>query len=272
MRIITDSASDITLENLSKYNIDLVPLNITYGTETILDDRSKDMKHFWEIMETEHLKTSQPSPAAFLDVFEKVKENGEEAVCICISSALSGTYSTAVMAKNMAECDDIYVIDAKTGTSAQAMLVYMACELRDQGASAKEIVEKIESFKGRVKLLACLDTLEYLARGGRMPGKVSAIGDFMKVKPIVTVNEEGQLVMAKMKRGKKKAMKEIVDMFKEYDIDPAYPIIPIYSKDKSNCEELMAEFDQFADYEQLGCTISCHAGPNVFGVVFVTKE
>lgn len=271
MRIITDSASDIRLENLQELHIDLVPLTVTYSDQTILDDKTKDMDEFWKIMETENLKTSQPSPATFIELFEDIKKKGEEAICICISGALSGTYSTAIMAKNMVEYDNIHIIDSKTGTIAQALLVYYACSLRDQGLQTMEIVEKIESFKNRVKLLACLDTLEYLARGGRMPGKVSAIGDFMKVKPIISVSEDGLLVMEKMKRGKKKAIKEMVEMFNEYDIDPAYPIIPLYSKDKSNCEELMAEIGQHAEYEQVGCTIGCHTGPNLFGLIYVTK-
>ncbi|MDO4467599.1 MAG: DegV family protein [Bacillota bacterium] len=272
MRIITDSGSDIRLEKLQELHIDLVPLNITYGQETILDDKTKDMDEFWKIMETENLKTSQPAPAAYLDVFEDVKAKGEEAICICFTSALSGTYSTAVMAKNMVDYDKIHVIDTRTGSLAQALNVYHACKLRDQGASAQEIVESVEAFKHRTRLFACIDTLEYLARGGRMPAKVSSLGDFMKVKLIVSVNEEGKLAVEKMKRGKKKAMKEMVDLFNSVNIDPNYPIIPIYTKDRTNCEELMAQIGAHADYEEIGCTIGCHAGPNVFGFVYVTKE
>ncbi|MBQ0064950.1 MAG: DegV family protein [Firmicutes bacterium] len=271
MRIITDSASDITLEQLEKYNIDMIPLTITVGEQILLDDKKKDMIEFWNLMEKEHLKTSQPTPASFLDLFEEIKKNGEEAICVCVSSALSGTYSTAVMAKEMVEYDKIHIVDSRTATIGQGFIVRYACQLRDQGVSFEEAIVKIEEFKYRVKILACIDTLEYLARGGRMPASISSFGDFLKLKPVITVNNKGVIELIKMKRGKKKAIQEILDLYKNSSIDTNFPIVPIFSKDDANMQDLIAGLDGLDASEQVGCAIGCHTGPNIYGLVFVTK-
>lgn len=271
MRIITDSASDMTLETLNTMNIDLVPLTISVGDQTMLDDKKKDMFEFWQLMEKEHLKTSQPSPASFLDIFEDIKAKGEEAICVCVSSALSGTYSSALLAKEMVEYDKIHVVDSRSATIGQEFTVKYACTLRDQGLGFEEAVEKIESFKERVKIIACIDTLEYLARGGRMPASISSFGDFLKLKPVITVNHEGVIELLKMKRGKKKAIQEILDIYKKCKIDTDFPIVPVYSKADANMQDLIVGLTGLAQPEQVGCAIGCHTGPNVYGLVFVEQ-
>ena len=271
MKIITDSASDIQLDVLKEKNIDLIPMTIQVGLESILDDKTKNMNEFWNIMEAQSLSTSQPSPIYFMDLFEKIKKEKEEAIFISVSSALSGTYSQAVMAKEMIDYEKIYIIDSKNVTAGQAQLVYYACQLRDDGYSTLDIVDILESFKKKIHIYACLDTLEYLARLGRINTTVSSIGDFVKVKPILTVMDDGTLGIYKMKRGVKKAIKELEDIYNSSDVDLRFPMIPLYSKDKENCDELVKSFNSNTDYFEIGCTVGCHAGPNAFGIVFIEK-
>lgn len=271
MRIITDSASDLTFDVLKEKNIDLIPLSILIGEESYLDDKKTDMKDFWTIMETQDVKTSQPAPIHFLDLFEEIKKNNEEAIYVSISSSLSGTYSQAMTTKQMVGYDSIYIVDSLSATMGQAQLVLYACQLRDQGYSVKEIVDKLENMKSKVKILACMDTLEYLSKSGRLPSTASTLGDFVKVKPVITINEEGRIQILKMKRGKKKAIKEILDLYHGCHIDPDFPIIPIYSKDPTNCEELIHDLSNIESLSQIGLTIGCHIGPGAFGFVFVEK-
>lgn len=271
MRIITDSASDITLNTLKEKNIDLIPLTVQFGDESLLDDKKTEMKDFWNIMQTTNVKTSQPAPAHFIDLFEEIKESNEEAICITVAATLSGTYSTATMAKEMVDYDKIYIIDSASATLGQAQLAYYACKLRDQGLPTLEIVKKLEAIKGKIKIYACIDTLEYLARGGRLPNAASVIGDFVKVKPIITLNQTGKIEIVKIKRGKKKAIKELQDIFNSSKIDTNFPIMPIYSCDKNNVQELMEGFSGLDDYAEIGLTIGCHIGPGAFGFIFIEK-
>ena len=278
IRIITDSASDMTLDTLKKHDVKLVSMTLAIGNDFFVDDKKTAMSEFWRLMETEVLKTSQPSPESFLKEFEQAKENDEIAICICVASALSGTYQSAVLAKSLAEYDDIYVIDSNTAAIAQEILVLKACELRDQNMDAKDIVDYLESYKKRIRIFAGMDTLEYLARGGRIPPSLSKFGNAMKIKPVITVNEEGKVGVVKVARGVKKAMGGVVDIISKHPIDLDEPIIPIFSKDEGNCIQLLEELKKAGydvDYlpnEEIGCTIGCHIGPSAYGITYVEKQ
>ena len=116
-------------------------------------------------------------PTAFAEAFKEARDSGDEVIAITLSSALSGTYQSAKLAQAMVGEEGVYVVDSLTATYAIAMIAEYACALRDEGLSAKQIVAEIERFKGRVKLVAVLDTLEYLQRGGRLPKAAARLGE-----------------------------------------------------------------------------------------------
>lgn len=277
IRILVDSSSDYQLEELMQKNITLVPINITIGEKDYADGIDLDRNDFYRILEEtgEFPKTAQPSPQEFFNIFQDVKEKGDEIICLLLSSGLSGTCQSAVLAKEMADYDKIYLIDTLSATCSIKVMADYACELRSKGVSAAEIVEKIEALKSRVKVIAALDTLEYLSRGGRISKTAAAIGDMANLKPIITVTEDGKVAMIGKCLGKNKAICYIKKHLQGLSLDENFPIYSIYSYGTDNCEifeeKMVQEGFSIDDRLQIGATIGAHIGPEAFGLIFVTK-
>lgn len=278
VRILVDSSSDYSLEEVKEKQIDLVPISITIGENTYLDGIDFGRDEFYEILEAsgEFPKTAQPSPQDFLDIFKDVKEKGDEMVCILLSSALSGTYQSAVLAKSMVDYEGIYLVDSLSATYIIKVLADHACKLREDGASAAHIVEQIETLKSRVKVAAALDTLEYLSRGGRIGKAAAVIGDMANLKPIITVTEEGKVEMIGKCLGRNKAISYLIKHLHGLKIDTDFTMYTIYSYGTDNCGKFEGKL-QAEGYKpdarlQIGSTIGAHIGPEAFGVIYVEAE
>ncbi len=277
IRIIVDSSADYLKEELDKKHMTLVSLTINLDENLYLDgvDISRDGLYGWLMESKGFPKTSQPSPEVFLKHFEEAKEAGDDVVCILLSSSLSGTCQSAYLAKSMADYDNIYIVDSLSATHLIRFLGNKACQMRDDGASAQEIVDTLENLKTRTKVIAAVDTLEYLCRGGRVSKAAAAIGNLANLKPIITVNPEGEVAVIGKCVGKNKSMSFILNAMQEYEIDEDYPIYSLYSYGMENCISLEAKVIN-AGYtlrsrKQVGATIGCHVGPGAFGVLFVHK-
>ena len=303
VRIFTDSASDITLQEMEEKQIGLIAMPLLCGEKTYIDDKTIPMTTFWEmLLDGVNIKTSLPSPECFVKIFEEAKNKKEEVVCILISSGFSGTYQGAMLASFrkthncldkssghgargallgadcLAAAGGVYALSVlRDGCAAAAekQIAFYACELREKGMSGKEIAEELEKFRSRVRLIACLDTLEYLARGGRLPKTVAAIGNKLQFKPIITFTKEGEIEVVKKTRGAKKAMRDMAVLAEECKIDPEFQAIPLFSQDDTNCREYMATLQE-ADLkvemkqpEEIGATIATYIGPEAYGIVFV---
>ena len=159
IRIVVDSSADYLPAELAEKNIDLVSLRIDIGENTYTGGVDLIGDAFYETLSSrkEFPKTSQPSPQDFLNIFEDAKKKGDSVVCITLSSALSGTYQSAALAKEMAEYEHIYIIDSLSATIMIRIMADYACNLRQEGASAREIAQTIETLKLRVKVVAALD-------------------------------------------------------------------------------------------------------------------
>lgn len=279
MRIITDSAADFTREELSQYNIRCVQTGIIIGGQDYTADQL-DEETFWQgLLAGESIKTSQPAPEAFLREFEAAKEAGEEAVCVCISSALSGTLQSARLAAAMLNDKSIHVIDALTGAAGQKLLVLHACRLRDEGRLlAGEIADKLNALRSRIRLFASLDTLDNLARSGRIPRAVASLGSLAQLKPLLHVTPEGKITLAGKAFGRHRAIDSLARRIASMRIDPQHPIIPLYSHTSENCRALIKKLSSlgvFADAHLLsaiGPSIAPHIGPGAYGVTFVEAE
>ena len=243
IRIFTDSASDITRAELEELQAELIAMPLQCGEETYVDDKTTPVEIFWQmLLDGVNIKTSLPSPDMFVQKFKAAKEAGDEVICILIASKLSGTYQGAMLAKQIVDYDGIHVIDAghAAASVAEKMLVIAACRMRDQGCTAEEIVRKLEQLRGSVRLIACLDTLEYLARGGRLPAAVASIGTKLQLKPIIVFGENGEIQVVKKCMGSKRAMRDMTEMVTECGINPEYPVIPIFAQNDRNCQEYVA--------------------------------
>lgn len=279
IRIITDSAADFTAAELKQHNITAVPLQVIFGEDAYLDGVTLTPDIFWSrLTGGENPTTSQPSPDAFLTAFEDGRDAGDEMVCITLTAALSGTMQSATIAASMADCDDrISIVNSKVVATAQKLLVLHACRLRDEGKSAVEIVEAVKPLRPRIRLYACLDTLEYLARGGRIPKAVASVGSAVRFKPLITLSSEGAVELCGKGIGLHRATEALIKLVEKHPIDRSFPVMPLYTYDSANCEAMIRKLNA-AGIEcseenicAVGATISTHAGPNAFGLVFVEE-
>ena len=194
VRIITDSSADLEPREYEALNITCIPLTVFFGDAEYQENVNLSKDQFYELLYSGALpKTAQPSPQLLLDLFEEARESGDEAIYFSISGAISGTYQTACATKTMAEYDRCYVVDSKNATGGLRLLLELAAKLRDEGKSAEEIIAGVQTIQDRIVLYACMDTLEYLYRGGRISQTVYKLGTMAQVKPIIRFTAEGTI-------------------------------------------------------------------------------
>lgn len=277
IRIIVDSAADYTLEELQARSLDLVPLNINIGEESHRDavDMTKD--HLYEILleGKDYPMTSQPSPQSYVELFEDAKEKGEDVVVITLSSTLSGTFQAANLGKEIAEYDNIHIVDSLSATAGMRLLCEHACDLREQGKSAAEIAEALEALKSRITIVAAVDTLEFLCRGGRVSKAAAAVGELANIKPLITVNREGAVAVIGKALGRNKAIASLVKSVSSMEIDTNFPFYSLYAYGTENTEKLEEKLTatgiSITERQQLGATIGVHVGPGAYGAIFIEK-
>lgn len=280
IRILTDSASDLTPRELAINAISVVPLSIHFGEDTYRDGETLDQQGFYELLRSrpEFPKTSQPSPADFEVYFEEARRAGDELVAVLLSSSLSGTFQGAQIAKAMVDYDDIYLVDSLSATVGERLLLLEAVKLRDQGCSAAEIAAALEALKKRICIWASLDTLEYLYKGGRLSRTAAGIGSLANMKPIITVSPEGSVSVLKKCIGQKRSMDQILQLTESKRPDPAYPFFGLYTYDRSNCEALLSRMAEqgaswpVADLLNIGPSIGAHVGTGAYGVAYIAAE
>ena len=277
IRILIDSSADFSAEEAKMHNMELVPINITFNDKNYLDGVNISKDEFYELLTTSEVfpMTAQPSPQDFLDIFEDAKEKGDQLIYLSLSSALSGTFQSATLAKNMAEYDEIYLVDTLSATRAIRLMAEYACKLREEGNDAATIAAELEKFRSRVVIFAALDTLEYLQKGGRLSKAAAAVGELANLKPIITVTKEGTMAVPGKALGRNKAISTLVKMVTEKQIDTTFPIYSLYAVGEENTqkleEKLGKEGVRVTKRLQVGATIGCHIGPGAYGVIFVTK-
>ena len=279
IRILTDSASDILPAEAEQLGVTVIPLNVTLEDGTILRD-GVDMtpSAYYEILAgcRKLPTTSQPSPELFENFFLEAAAAEDEVIGIFLSHALSGTYQCAKLAADMANVDNVLFVDSGHVCLSEALLVRLAVQLRDSGKTAGQIAAILEHAKEHLHLVAAIDDLKYLRKGGRLPAAVAVAGGMLGIKPLITI-QDGKVAMAGKARGLPGAY---VALFKKVEemggINPAFPalagytvspreVAPIqtYLRDNLQQEDLLVR--------QIGCVIGTHAGPGAFGIAFFDK-
>lgn len=276
IRLILDSASDCAL--FPELYDELIPLTVHIADKDYRDSVDLSADRFYELLTTggEFPKTSQPSPESFFRAFRKAKQAGDDVLCFTISSALSGTYQSALIARQMVDYDRIHIIDT---CMVSHLIGYLASYARGriaQGASAEQIAMECETLKGRIRVFAGLDTLEYLQKGGRL-GKASAVmGQLAGIKPIVTFTPEGAVAVCAKAIGVPRAIHTIFTKVQNAQVDEAFPIFGLYTSGTDHVQvleqKLMDAGYPVSGRRQVGPTIGAHVGPQVYGVVYVVKE
>ncbi len=274
IKILVDSSADCSLTD-GIVDI-IVPISVNIDGKEYRSGIDITSNQFYELLTTakEFPRTSQPSPQAFIEIFEQVKNDGDQLIYLCLSSCFSGTYQGALIAKEMVDYDNIYIVDTLGVTHIIGILAQYARELINKGFTAGEIVDKCEELKGKIKVYAGVDTLEYLYKGGRLSRASAAVGELTGIKPIVTVCD-GRVEVAAKALGKLRAMNTLLEKIKSHSINTDFPIYSLYTFGTENCEVLEQKLKDngynIANRLQIGSTIGAHVGPGVYAVMFVEK-
>lgn len=276
-RIIVDSTADLVPE--IKERVHIVPLTVHFGDEEYIDGVTIDHKTFYNrLIESDVLPTtSQATPDAFMKEFDKIKEAGEEAVVITLASKFSGTYQSAMIAAS--EYENIYVVDSTSAAMGSGILVELAFKLLDEGKKAAEIALILEGEKKKIVVVALVDTLEYLKKGGRISKAVAFAGGVLNIKPVLSVID-GEINMLGKARGSKMGNNLLVqEIDKAGGIDFTKPVLLGYS---GISDALLLKYIEDSRhiwegnlnevrYTSVGSVIGTHAGPGAVVVAFFKK-
>ena len=273
-RIIVDSTADLMPEYKSRVSV--VPLTVHFGEEEYIDGVTIDHKTFYEkLIESDVLpSTSQATPDAFMKEFEKAKTAGEAAVVITLASKFSGTYQSAMIAA--ADYENIYVVDSASAAMGSGILVELAFRLLDEGKSAEDIAAILEEEKKKIVIVALVDTLEYLKKGGRISKTVAFAGTVLNIKPVLSV-VDGEINMLGKARGSKMGNNLLVqEIDKAGGIDFSKPVLLGYSGISDALLQKYIEDSRYiwegnlkeVRYTTVGSVIGTHAGPGAVVVAF----
>ena len=278
VRIVTDSSSDLTDEQVAKYGITVVPLTVRFGDEEFVDRRDLTPQTFWaKVAASATLpETAAPSPGAFEAAFRQAADDGCEAVvCVNLSSKLSATYSVAVLAaRAVADVIDVRVIDSLSITSGLGSMAEAAAARAAEGASVEEVAAVIAARIGKTKVIAAIDTLDNLKKGGRIGGAQAFLGSLLSIKPLIDVSS-GIVVEAGKQRTRAKALAALADIAKA-DL-AKYGSLTDLSLRHGDATDVGVMVDllgthfprQSISIGQIGAIIGAHSGPRVMGLTYL---
>lgn len=279
VKIIVDSTADMIPQVRSR--VEVVPLTIRFGEEEYTDGVTIDSHTFYEkLIESDVLPTtSQASPYDFEEKFRRAVEEGHQVVCIAVSSRLSGTYQSACIAAEEFP-GKVFVVDSQTIALGSAILTDYALSLVDRGLDAETIAWKLMQKREKVRLLAMLDTLEYLKKGGRISSTVALAGGLLNIKPVVCI-ENGEIKMLGKARGSRQANNLLVqEIEKAGGVDFHKPVLLGYT---GLSDALLKKYIQDSStlwegrVEELPCSVvgsvvGTHAGPGAVAVAFFAAD
>ena len=275
VKIIVDSTADLPMH--VKARVTAVPLSVRFGEEEYLDGVTISAETFYEKLTGSELlpTTSQPTPAAFEDAYREAVEAGHEVLCITISSRLSGTYQSATIAAEEFP-GKVFVADSRSAALASGVLAEYALQLADAGMGAEEILQNLIEKRKQLRLYAIVDTLEYLKKGGRLSSAVAVVGGMLNIKPVICVDEAGEIKVAGTARGMKKAFALLDQLCSENGgVDDTKPVLLGYSGTSGeNLTKYLEEsgHEWAADTAIVGAAIGVHAGPGAVAAAFFSKE
>lgn len=280
VRLVIDSSSDILPREAEAMGMIHIPMKILFDGVEYADAVTMTHEEFYEkLVESDALPTtSQIPPAEFGEVFASVVEQGDTVVAVTISSRLSGTYQSAVLAAQEYP-GRVFVVDSENVCVGERILIQRAIAMRDAGLSAAEIAEQLDREKKDIRVMALLDTLEYLKKGGRISSAVAMAGSLLSIKPVVAV-ENGAVIMAGKARGSRQGNNLLREMVKKSGgIDFTRPCCLGYSglsdslirKYIADSAELWEGAVDELEVSTIGCAIGTHAGPGAVAVAFFAK-
>ena len=285
IKIITDSSCDLGINFIEENNIELIPLLLNLDGEIIKDDLGKSLgyREFYEKLRAGSMpSTSQINIYTFEEKFKELLDKGYEILYIGLSSALSGTFNSANMARNNILEENpnakIAVVDSISVSMGLGMLIKKAYEMINEGKMLEEIVQWIEENKSKVIHAILVDDLKHLKRGGRLSASSAAVGTILNIKPLLKLNNSGAVEATEKVKGKKKALKRLASIVKEKAINIENEILYIMHGDALEeaqyLKEIILQELNFKDVkvEYIGTVIGTHGGPGTIAAVFWGNE
>ena len=279
--IVTDSTCDLGPAAEFAYQIDMVPLTVSFGNTVYRDVVDLSGTEFYSLLSKSSSlpTTSQPPPAAFSDVFRKRLDEGKEIIAILLSSAISGTYQSAKIARDALNPEEqamVHLIDSKNATGCLGILVLEAVRMRDADANVEEICSHVADLASRVRLYAILDTLRYLRMGGRLSAAAAVAGSLLNTVPIVSMRDGNIIAAAKIRKSQNAFRKWLRDRLNNELPDQAYPVIYLHSGNVAIIDQLQEEFQYLLPQDKIfrlfiGSVVGTHAGTGASGIAYVTK-
>ena len=277
VKIIVDSTADLL--PAQKARVQVVPLTVHFGDKEYIDGVNIDHKTFYEMLvESDELpSTSQATPAAFSEAYHRVTQDGDSAVVITLSHKLSGTYQSAMIAAE--DYADIFVVDSATAAIGGGILTELALQLMDSGMDARQIARTLEEEKKNVRVVAMLDTLEYLKRGGRISKTVALAGALLNIKPVAAI-EDGEIHILGKARGSRQGNNLLAQEIEKCGgVDFSKPVLLGYTgmsdvllqKYKEDSKHLWQDGTDNLRCTCIGSVIGTHAGPGTVAVAFFKK-
>lgn len=280
--IIADTCTDLPFEYVKQHNIPLIYFTYNFKGVEYIDDLGQTVsyKDFYNAMkEGETPTTSQVNAQTYAEAFRKYAAEGKPVIYLCFSSALSGSYQNALLARDMVMEEypqaDITVIDTKCASLGEGLIVYYAVEMLERGASKEEIINWVEQNKLKMHHWFTVGDLQYLKRSGRLSGTTAFIGNILDIKPILHVDREGRLVPVFKVKGRKKSIRTLLEKMEEHIVNPEQQVVAVCHSDSD--EEAQYLVDQIRSkfpvrdiiVNQIGPVIGSHSGPGILAVFFL---
>lgn len=273
--IVTDSSSDLPIEVAERLGITVVPLSIRFGDDELVDRVELTPADFWaRCATTDKLpETAAPSPGAFQAAYEAARQAGASGVlCLTISSALSGTYQSALTAASATEGFPVEVVDSRAVTMVLGLLAIAAAEAAQGGASLEELVASTRSEMSRMGVIGCLDTLEHLKKGGRVGGAQALLGSMLSIKPLLEL-KDGVVAPAGKQRTRAKAIAHVAEVV---SAGGPYERLAVVHGNAPDMDALLGMLEGVsADHPiitgDIGPVVGTHGGPGIIGVCWISR-
>jgi DegV family protein with EDD domain len=281
IRFIIDSASDFDFREAERNGDIFLPMSVVWQGEQYRDQIDMAPRAFYEkLIECDELPTTcQLTPYDYTQAFERITSEGDEAIAICLSSKLSGSCQSATIAASEFE-SGVYVVDSLNAAMGEQVLVRYAMQLREKNMYAEDIVRELNSARERIRLIALVDTLEYLRRGGRVSTVTAAAGTLLAIKPVVAI-ENGEVAVIGKARGSKKANNLLSELIERSGgVDFSRPYLLAYSglnddmlqKYIADSAHLWSGKAEKLPITPIGSVIGTHVGPGAVGVAFFSNK
>ena len=258
-----------------KHDIEMIPLSVAFGQKVYTENVDMTKKEFYEMMEaSEELpKTSQPSPQQYFEVFERLAKEGHQMIVLTVTSALSGCYQSAMIAKQMCEEAVIEIIDTKNAAIGVQIQALEILKMIQKGEVFENILTKAKENVEKTRLFATVDTLKNVIKSGRVSKAEGLIGTLVDIKPMITFNKEGRIVSCAKSRGMKMALRKMAEQIKSEKIDFSKAIVCGYTAHAENLKRLLGLMGdvRFDAEVEVGAVIGTHAGPGAAAVAYFVE-